>query len=352
MDLSTKVKTLARPEKKRYLGGAPSSFSEPCDSVISLSEPRQMDIDLIAIVRTLVRNFRLLLLTAIAGAIVGVIYLNLVTYRYSVTLELAPVQSAAPSATSMLGGLSGLANLAGVNLPADSAAQQRELYVAQLTSALVANDLLADKKIVMHLFQGRWDAQNGRWKTERGLLSSIASSVRSLLGAPGRQLGPPTPADMQQVLENDVSIVNQRGAALISIGYTDADADFARYFLLQLHQAADERMRQRVIDRTTKYIEFVNKELTNVTAAEQRQALIQTLSEQLRSRMFAGAKTAFAVDVFSPPIIENNALTPKPLPTLITMITMGGLLGAAIILALTRLGSRELNIFSWKRSPH
>lgn len=308
-----------------------------------------MDIDLIAIVRTLLRNFRLLILAAIAGGLVGVIYLNLVTYRYAVTLELAPVQSAAPSATSMLGGLSGLANLAGVSLPMDSAAQQRELYVAQLTSPRVADDLLANRMIATHIFGDRWDAEKGSWKTERGLVSRIASTVRGFLGAPVRQPGPPTTADMQQVLKDDVGVVNPRGAALITISYADTDADFARNFLLQLHQAADERMRQRVIERTTKYIEFVNEELKNVTAAEQRQALIVTLSEQLRSRMFAGAKTAYAVDVFSPPIIANNALTPKPLPTLVTMIAMGILCGILAILALTKLGTRELNAFAWRR---
>jgi hypothetical protein len=310
-----------------------------------------MDIDLIAIVRTVVRNFRLLALAGLAGAITGIIYLHVVTYRYSVTLELVPVQGGGgANVSSMLGGLSGLANLAGVSLPTDSSAQQRELYVAQLTSPYVANDLLANRNIALRIFSDRWDNDAGRWKTEAGFISKIANIVRMTLGAPQKAPRPPTTADMQQVLQEEVNIVNPRGGALITVTYANADPEFAKYFLLQLHQSADNRMRRAMVERSTKYIEFVNNELKTVTATEQRQALIQTLSEQQRYRMFAGANTAYVVDIFSPPVAANDAMTPKPIPTMLTMVFGGAVVGIFLILTLTRLGTREIPLRLLNRS--
>lgn len=309
-----------------------------------------MNIDLSVIARALLKNFRLWLITGAAGLLAGVVYLHLVHYKYNVTLEITPVQSSAGGSVSgMLGGLSGLANLAGVNLPADSGARQFDLYIIQLTSPVVASDLLKDPRIARHIFASRWDTDANGWKMKRGIVSSISAGVRYLLGAPVHQVGEPSVEDMRQVLINDVHVLNQRGEATEKIIYADSDVDFAKYFLLQLHHDADERMRARMVGRSQRYIDFIDQELQTVTSTEQRQALIQTLTEQERSKMFAGAKVSYAVDVFNPPVAPNDGIAPKPFSTLAMLALVGVILGMAWVLVATRLGVRDMPEIHFRR---
>ncbi len=302
-----------------------------------------MSIDLFQIARTLLRNTRFLIIAAAVGLAAGVIYLHFAHYKYAVTLEVMPIQSGSSGSgvSGMLGSLSGLANLAGVNLPVDNNARQLDLYVEQLTSPDVARDMLDQQAIAKVVFADRWDDATKSWKKSRGFVSTVLIGVKALLGIPVRDSVSPSVEDMRQLIETDVQITNQRGEPTAKITYSNADPYFAKMFLLALHHAADERLRRRMLDRTTKYIDYVNRQLQTSTSADERQALIQTLTEQERARMFASANVSYSVEIFSDPIASFTSVSPQPGSTLITFAALGLLAGIATVLAMSRFGTVE-----------
>jgi len=80
-----------------------------------------------------------ILWTVLATVLVAIIYLHSATYLYTAELDVTPVQSSASNVGGKLGGLSGLASLAGVNLPQNSGEAQFELYVEGIQSRSVAD---------------------------------------------------------------------------------------------------------------------------------------------------------------------------------------------------------------------
>lgn len=289
----------------------------------------------------LIRNLRVLGIGAAAGLLLGVAYLHIVKFNYSVTLQVVPVQNSNSGLSSMLGGLSGLAGFAGVALP--GAATQIDVYKAELVSTDVAEEMLSRPEIAHHLFESRWDDRTHKWKLHQSLFRVI---LHGLLGIPALPPSPPTIVDMQSVLTTQLDIQGDRSDPTIKLSFSDPDPDFAKYFLLAVHHAADEKMRARTINRATKYITYLNNELATVTSNEQREALIQTLSEQEQSKMFAGSNVAFAAEVFTQPIASMSGRIPKPLGVLFEATLLGIAAAAAAVLAFSHLGRRPMPAYA------
>jgi uncharacterized protein involved in exopolysaccharide biosynthesis len=282
--------------------------------------------------RITTRHLRPIFICATIAIILTTIYLHSSTYLYTVTMQVTPVDNGRDNAFSG-SSVAGLASLAGVSLPNNSAQNQLELYLAAINSSEVASDLLHKPSIAHVLFSSSWDAEEKRWREPPSRTRPITRAIRGFLGFPPTSWGPPNIDAMMSLIQRSVLVVHKPASPIVSITLKNPDPVFAQQVLLALHDAADNRLRNRVLVRSTQYIEYLNKQLSTVTSAEHREALINTLSEQEAKRMAASASMSYSVDVFSPPTASSTPTDPRPTVVLMIGAVFGALFGMGLVVA-------------------
>jgi uncharacterized protein involved in exopolysaccharide biosynthesis len=304
---------------------------------LTSSEPDETDsaqdatINLARYVETIRIHIRKILVFATAAVLLGVGYLHVATYLYTATLQVTPVEGSRDTLTSP--GVSSLASLAGINLPGGQGQSQMQLYLAALNSSETGAELARQPAITHALFAGQWDEEHHTWREPKSMLGGVSSFIKSALGFPPRaSWHPPDAESLMGVVENSVSVDYKPTSPIATITYKNRDPEFARQFLLALHNAADQQLRERALARATKYIEYLSKQLESVTSAEHREALIQAMSDQETKRMAASASVSYSVDVFSPPTVTTTPTDPRPTVVLIAAFLVGIMAGIVFVL--------------------
>jgi hypothetical protein len=291
------------------------------------------DIDLAALFGALRAGWR-----PIAGGILGalalaLIYLHLCDYTYTATLMVSPVMaSASDNMASKLGGLKGLASLAGVNIGDNLGTQDFMLYQQGIYSRDVAEDL-ARNPVVMHtIFARQWDDGAKRWLPPNGLVRAVAVAVKGAIGIPDQPWQAPGGAALQEYIADNVSVAADAEKPIVTVSYRDKSQWFAAYFLHELDRAVDNKLRTNALTRAQQYSAYISEQLTRITNADVREALMATLTEQEKIKMMASATAAYAAQPFGTPSASRKPTSPKPFLVLFAAAITGGLAGSAAAL--------------------
>jgi len=278
-------------------------------------------------------NLRTIGVFVAMALLLGILYLHSATRVYTVTMQVTPVEASNNSLTT---GLSGVASLAGINLPSSPGQRQLELYLSALSSPTVGAAILKNQELAHELFRSAWDDQAHAWRDKSGWLTPVKNTVKFALGFTVVPWSAPKPQDVMEIVEREVDVDYKPTSPIVTMTYKNKDPEFARKFLLALHLAADGDLRGRAMARATAYITYLNDELEHVTSNDQRQALINTLTNQEAQRMAAGANISYSVDVFSLPSASTKPTAPVAIATVMTAVLAGFAVGVIYVLIRNR----------------
>jgi hypothetical protein len=270
----------------------------------------------------------------VTGAVVilGLIYLHLATYKYTVTLEVTQVEDSEKSSyAGALSSLSSVASLAGIDLSSGSKTQM-DLYMAALKSSTVADKIAANPALLHGLFYKKWDAKRGAWRRPNKILLALEDASAAIVGMPTKPWHPPGALEVRHYIEREVDMTYEPISPIATITYKNRDPAFAKAFLLAMHQAADALLRKRTLQRADEYIDYINRKLNQVTATDIRQAMISTLMIQERRRMAASASMSYSVDVFAPPTPSIRPTSPNAPIVLIACLLLGAITGMTYVI--------------------
>lgn len=253
------------------------------------------------------------------GFVIAALSLQGAVYSYPVEMQVTTVQSTTGSGGGSgrggLSQLSGLASLANIALPTTQNEMQFQLFVDSLTSRDLANELAKNQDVLITLYGDQWDPITKTWhEPPVGLSTRIKNSIRGILGlAPQLPWHAPNGENIQSFLANSLLIgQDPRKAYMLTLSLTTGSRDFSMRFLTLLVQTADERLRQKALERARIYIDYLTAKLATVTVAEHRDALTQALGDQERYAMVASSGKPFAAEVFQSPWASNLPASPTP----------------------------------------
>lgn len=278
------------------------------------------------------------LLIGITGAFIAfaIVYLQTANYQYLVQLQVTPSQGAASEAMrGRLGGLSGLAAMAGINLGGDDAVSNYDLYLESLQGRDVAEAVAQDMSIMKVVFSDEWDETTKTWRQPPKSMAGLKRGIKAILGIPDYPWQPPNGARVQQYL-GDVIRVDRKPRSPIAIIRTyTVDPKFGMQLLNAVHRAADERLRAQALHRTDEYVRYLSSQLEVVTVSEHRQALAEAMSDQEKVRMMTKANTPFAAEPFGSATASLRPARPRPVAALAMGFLGGGFVGVMTVVLLT-----------------
>lgn len=261
---------------------------------------------------SVLRGWRIWLLTGIVGGVLGLVLAFQMTPIYrAVSVVAIDAQASESMGSGLLGGqLSGLAGLAGLSL---GGSNRRLEYISVLDSRVLADQFIAENGLKFLFFADHWDAVQKRWTAKK-----IPSDDDAYLYFSER---------VKRIDED-----RRTGLLTVSIEWKDRQAA-ARWSKLYV-QRANDLLRKRAMQEATSSLEFLDRELAKATTIEIREAMYQLVEAQKKQQMLATVREDYIFHIIDPAVVadEDRFVRPKRLLIAAACAFAGGILGIAFAL--------------------
>jgi len=289
-------------------------------------------------VALLLAGWRVIAGCALAGLVVAILGLRMVTAEYTASMVVGP------TARTGFAGMGPRVPVAGPELAAgvaehgagDETLSDFARFLELLGSAPVAARLAGDPALLRRLFPERWDAAAGDWRPPPGL---AAGAKRLLLAVAGREdWVEPDAVEAARRLRDHVLVATVGTGPMRRIVVRHADRAFALDLLGRLAAATDAHLRAEAARRSAAQVAYIRAQLARVTMAEHRRTLTELLAEQERVAMLIEVDLPFAADPIEPPTAARLPDWPDPKVVLPLGLVVG-----------TALGMLLVNVRAWRR---
>jgi len=226
-------------------------------------------------------------------------------YRGDVLLASVSIEDESGGIASKIGGLGGLASLAGFSLPNAGDVDEN---LAILTSREFLWRFFEEKNLLPILYEDDWNEETQQWLEED----------------PDEQ---PSLWDAYRLFIEDelLTVSTDRNTGLISVAVEWTDAALASKWANELVQRLNEYLRARAINRSTTNLEYLNKELSRSQVAEMRQTLFALIAKEQRTAMLANTQQEFAFRVLDPASEPDENVKPHRIAIVVVATFLGGI---------------------------
>jgi len=296
--------------------------------------PPEEEIDLLEYGRVIWRRRKMILGVTLAAAVLAIAVSLAMTNIYRAEVLLAPVgtdENKGGGLAGALGGLSGIASLAGVSLPGGGGTEEA---LAVLKSRGFIWQFVKDNKLMPVLFAEDWDAEAGRWKDEDPEAH-------------------PDMWDAYRLFSDIVQAKQDKKTQLVTLSVDWKDPELAAQWANDLVRRLNAYLRKRAIERSRRNLKYLEQQLRSTVVEEQRKALFELISQEQKKAMLANTQEEFAFRVLDPAAPPDRKFKPKRALIVILSTFVAGFL--AVIAAFIQEGierRRRSEASSATTDPH
>ncbi len=269
------------------------------------------------VIRLTLRHFPLVLGAFFGFAVVAAAVSLLLPDIYLGEALIAPAENEQNTGIQ-LGGLEGLAGLAGISLPASADTDQN---LAVLRSRDFIWRFIREQDLMPVLFSKEWDASKEQW---------IAAD-------PDEQ---PNLWDAYRLFTRKIfQVTKEPNTGLVRVSIEWYDPEVAALWANQIIELLNHYLRSKAIETSTKNLEYLNEELESVEVAGMRLTLYQLIEKEQRTAMVVNTQKEYAFRVLDPAVAPDKKVRPKR--ALLTLLA--GVLGVllAMVYVVVRYGDRN-----------
>lgn len=277
-------------------------------------------VDLVNLIRGLARFW---VTGLVLGVLVGAVASFVATPVYRASTTVLPVsgQEMGGVLARISGTFGSLAGLAGTALPGGDL---RNEAVAMLKSQSFAELMIQEEGMMPQLFPEKWDSAAGRWKP-----------------MPADEV--PTLWDAWVIFDREVrKVIEDRDRGLVTVRIEWSDRLLAAKWANKIIERVNRQLRDRKLAEINLRLQYLEKELSQTSLVELKQAISKVIEEQVNERMIALTRADYAFRVLDPARAPDadRPIFPKP-ALLIVLCGAGGmllglLLGAFVVYASDR----------------
>lgn len=242
--------------------------------------------------------------------IAAVIYALLATEIYRAEMLLAPAEErTAQGLSGQLGGLSGLASLAGISVGGGGNAEP----LAVLQSRAFLREFIEERELMPVLFADLWDAERGSWIVAEG---EDAPDIRD---------------GVKLLQEGVLAVSEETGTSLVELSVDWTDPEVAADWANDLVARLNDRMRQRALVDAEQNVTYLQEQLASSSLVALQQSIGRLLETELQKLMLARGNAEFAFRVLDPAVAPKNRVRPYRTLIVALAIIAGGMLSLLVI---------------------
>ncbi|MDA8577344.1 Wzz/FepE/Etk N-terminal domain-containing protein [Rhodobacteraceae bacterium] len=271
-------------------------------------------------------------------------YLHRAERSYTVSVTLRPTEDQS-SAGGNLGGLGGLATLAGVQLPSGGATEFIT-FQAMLKSQEVASRLFADENLVQRLFADEWnEGRKSFLRPAPSTLGNVKRLLEPLLTGEGQgAYVAPNAARLAEKITGAVSVSEDKTSGMLKLSIESSKPKLASDLLLALIRETDGFLKERFVISGSEALQFYQQKIAKARSREHREALAKLIATEEQKLMLATRDGPFVVEIMMGPDQSLRPTSPKSSLILALGLVLGLFLGAAVVLLRKAFGGNEKKV--------
>lgn len=253
-------------------------------------EIEEDEINLLDLLITLLKHKLMIIVVPLLVAVLAAGYSLTLKNIYRAEVLLAPVgDEKGGGAASMLGGLGGLASLAGVSLGGGGSTEQN---IAILKSREFIWQFVQDKNLMPILFEDAWDPVKKTWiETD-----------------PEKQLGQ---WEAFRAFSGILFVENDKKTSLITVAIEWKDKQQAAEWANELVLRLNKYLGEQAIARGDGNLEYLNQELMRTQIDDFRKTLFDLIAQEQKKAMLAKTQKDFAFRVLDRAVEPDKKIKPK-----------------------------------------
>ena len=289
------------------------------------------EIDLRELFTALWQGKILIIICVMFSIMLASLYLRQAERKYTVRYVFAPVAS--ENSGPSLGGLGGLASLAGVSLPTSSSSDFLT-YKFLLKSEEVAARILKDRDLLVSVFSSEWDTERELFRQPAsGPLRSVVRGLKNLLtGNEPSAYIPPNAARLSEWMNEVFSSSEDRDTGFLTLSAETTEPALMVDVITRATQETDQLLKERYVATAEQTVSFYQQQLNKARAREHREALAKLIAQEDQKLMLASKGNYFVAEPITEPYVSLGPTSPNASLVLALSVVLGGFLGAAIVL--------------------
>ena len=289
------------------------------------------EIDFKELLITLWNGKIFIILFAFISVVCASIFIRNVEVKYTVEYKLKPVSEAIQA--NSFSGLSGIASLAGVQLPSSST-NDFMIFKELLTSIEVSEKISDNKDLIKNIYSDEWsDVLNNYVSIPKTKIQILIENLKKLLiGEIQNIYIPPDARRLSLFFSKNVQISEDKETGFINIISETSKPEIMISLIVEAAEASDEIMRQRYIDFSAEPLNFYKEKLQTARSREHRVALAELIASEEQKLMFASRGKYFIAMPFINPTVRLYPTYPKSTLILVLSLIFGLFFGSTIFL--------------------
>ncbi|MEO2280295.1 Wzz/FepE/Etk N-terminal domain-containing protein [Pseudoalteromonas pernae] len=274
-----------------------------------------------------------ILFTIILFSVAGVVYSLSLPNVYKSTALMAPSESEGSGGVAgMLGSLSGVASLAGVNLPGG---EEEPFHVEE---RLKSRDFIIPF-IDRHDLKGMLFSSQ-KWERDTNKIVFDSSIYNAATGQWTREVKPgrsivPSGEEAYKKFRDFYSVTYDRKRNIFKISFEFISPSVSQDVLNDLIMEFNLFSKEKKLAQINKNIAFVQAQIDKAEYVELKQVLYSVLEEQLKSLMMTQSKDDYTLSLIQAPFYPEEKSSPSRAFICILFFILGGLLSYSYALIMT-----------------
>lgn len=244
--------------------------------------------------------------SALAAIISIFLSLELPNKYYS---EAVLISAQSNDSQALSGQLGGLASLAGINLGGEQGSRTT-VALEVMKSRKFINSIVKKHELAVPLIAvDEWDALTNTLSIDETIYNVNTSSWVRSVSHPYNQI--PSEWELYRSFTDILNISEDASTGVIRVGIEYVSPYLAAEWVEIVVNEINQEMRRVDKDKAQKSIDYLNREIQNITVASTRDVFFNLIEEQLKSKMLVEVSPDYAFTVIDPPFASELKTAPK-----------------------------------------
>lgn len=264
-------------------------------------------------------------------SIIGVIYSLLLPNIYESKAMLVPVDSSNDSISSALGSYSGLASMAGIQLPSKSNQNNSSQAKHKISSlSFFKNNIMPNIDLAELMAVKSWEPQTNTLVFNNEIYDTKSNTWVRDYSYPQKQI--PSAQESFEEFKKHIILEDNKKAGFFSVSIKHQSPFVAQKWVELVVNEVNDFYREKDRSESEIALRFLNKQISMTNLSEIKQLLAMLLQEEVKTLTLIEAKEFYVFDYIDPPDIMELKSEPKRALICIIFVLLGGCLSIIFVL--------------------
>ncbi len=289
------------------------------------------EIDIRELVKTIISERRTIFFSTSIISLIALLYCLFIPNIYKSTAILVPSDSS-NSISGYLSSYSGLASLAGINLPSDGVESNSVKAIEKLNSlSFFENHIMPQIFLPDLMALKSWDYESNKLIYKKNTYNFDTGKWIRDYSYPQKQK-PSAQESFEEFLDNHLIISEDTVTGFISLSILHKSPFIAKNWAELMIDEINAFYREKDKLESQKAVAYLNEQISMTNLSEIKQAIAELLQQETQKLTLIEANTAYVFDYIDPPAIMEEEDQPKRLIIMALSIFFGFIASIIIVL--------------------